>query len=323
MFLKNLYKQVSSVLIIATLIPTTYALADSQSDARFEGAKLRERQSPRPENPPPRDNNFVKPTPDHESPRPGNDSNTGGISFERAKEIEREERDQLERERARQVERNERDRLDREQRQREQAQRDREDRDRRDEENRRQEEFAHQDRIRQQQEQDRIVREQQQAEAQRIRNQELQDQLAAQRAELARQAAELEAQREERAREARRGEASVVFKDVTRKTNGEWLRVTLTNPMVVSQLHIYVLKSSVEIHEAYVHTANGEKYPIYGLDNTGSVDSDLQADLDHNGDRIVAIDIRAESMGAKATLKVSVKTENGMPTLKKTRFVRK
>ena len=166
---------------------------------------------------------------------------------------------------------------EREQRQREQAQRDREeqirreDQNRREEENRRQEEFARQDRIRQQQQQDRIEREQQQAEAQRIRNQEIQDQLAAQRAELARQIAELEAQREEQAREARRGEASVVFKDVTRKRNGEWLRVTLAKPMVISQLHIYVLKSAVEIHEAIIHTATGEKYPVYGLNNSVSI----------------------------------------------------
>lgn len=142
---------------------------------------------------------------------------------------------------------------------------------------------------------------------------------AAQQAELAREAARIEADRQVLMRQ---GSASIIVKKITRKTNGEWIRVTLATPMQLSKINIAVLEAAVQIHQVTAQTENQQSINISDLNGTGkfTAGDSRQGDLTNYADRIVALDIRAEAMGALATLNITVNSVEGTPRLSTQKF---
>lgn len=156
-------------------------------------------------------------------------------------------------------------------------------------------------------------------EAERIfRQQEairIQQQIEAQR--LADEAARLAA-------EARKGSASIVFTGVTRKAGGEWLRVMLAQPMQLSSIEISVLEAKAKTHQIIVHTDNQQSFDLQTdgriIFSTSSGAQIKELANDGIANRITAIDMRVESMGAKSVINVKVNSTEGVPTLSKQKF---
>lgn len=160
---------------------------------------------------------------------------------------------------------------------------------------------------------------QQEAEAQRQA-----DEWARQQAELAEQARLLEEQRQAMLRQ---GSANTAFANVTRKAGGEWLRVNLAQAMQLSSIEISVLTAAAKTHQILIHTDNGQTFAIAtNPAQVNTITSGAQIkDLRANGivGRVTAIDIRVESMGAKAVVNVEVNSLEGVPSLSQQRFVAK
>lgn len=140
--------------------------------------------------------------------------------------------------------------------------------------------------------------------------------LARQQQEIAAEAARVE---EERQALLRQGSASVAFSGVTRKTGGEWLRVSLARPMQLSGVEIAVLEAAAKFHQIIVHAENGQAFEIR-TDAAMIVSPFMGAQLqDLRGipNRIIAIDARIESMGAKSVISIEVNSLEGVPSLSK------
>lgn len=108
---------------------------------------------------------------------------------------------------------------------------------------------------------------------------------------------------------------------ISRRAGGVWYRLTLQYPMRVSNIEARVLRAGVRFHEAALVTERHERIALYELSNTHvlSAGTITGAYINRN-DRVLAIDIRAESFGAFADVLVSVTSPDGRPQLQVSQF---
>lgn len=116
------------------------------------------------------------------------------------------------------------------------------------------------------------------------------------------------------------GESSVQFYGVTRRSGGEWLRVQFNYPSYVDYVRVGVYRAGVQLHETYAITQSGRRIHVRGLSYTGTIYSGLTSEYLTAGERIVALDIRAESMGGNADLEVRVISNDGPPSIYPVRY---
>lgn len=103
---------------------------------------------------------------------------------------------------------------------------------------------------------------------------------------------------------------------ITRQGGGRWYRISLQQPLSISNVELRVLRANVRLHEASLVTDYGQRLPIYELSNTPVLGQNATVGSYINrNDRIVAIDIRAESFGAYADVLVNVTSRDGYPSL--------
>lgn len=151
-----------------------------------------------------------------------------------------------------------------------------------------------------------------------------QEAIAAQQAEILRQQRALieEANRlaAEREAAARKGSDSKAFSNVTRKKNGETLVVTLAQPMLLENIELAVLDKKAQFHQVVIRTDNGRAYLLNDSIDTKnpltSNDMPQVADLRGVTERIQAIEVTVEGMGAQATINIEVNSLEGKPALK-------
>jgi surface antigen len=117
-------------------------------------------------------------------------------------------------------------------------------------------------------------------------------------------------------------EASVQVSSITRRTGGEWIRLTLNNPISIEQLEVRTLSAGVRIHDAMVYTASGRTFAVRQFQGTGTLYAgDRLASENLNiRDRVVTIDLRMESMGGYADVLVRVMSMDGYPSLNVSRY---
>nr|WP_295900872.1 beta-sandwich domain-containing protein [uncultured Bdellovibrio sp.] len=118
------------------------------------------------------------------------------------------------------------------------------------------------------------------------------------------------------------GESSVQFYGVTRRSGGEWLRVSFNYASYVDYVRVNLYRAALQIHEAYAITQSGRRIMISNLSYSGVIysGSTLTSEYITAGERIVAIDIRAESMGDYADLSISVISNDGTPSIYPSRY---
>ncbi|WII73203.1 beta-sandwich domain-containing protein [Bdellovibrio sp. 22V] len=113
------------------------------------------------------------------------------------------------------------------------------------------------------------------------------------------------------------GEASVQFYGVTRQSGGEWLRVGFSYPSYIDYVRVELYRAALQIHEAYAITESGRRVYLNGLSYSGTfyAGRSISSEYIRAGERIVAVDIRAESMGANADVSVTVTSNDGAPSI--------
>lgn len=120
-----------------------------------------------------------------------------------------------------------------------------------------------------------------------------------------------------------RYEGTVQLNQVTRKTGGEWFRITLHRPISLSSLEVRALVHGAKLHEAVAYTGNGSQIRIREFSPTGNFyagQSVMAGSLNSGRDVIQVIDIRAESMGGYADLLVRVMSNSDYPSMSVTRY---
>jgi surface antigen len=112
-------------------------------------------------------------------------------------------------------------------------------------------------------------------------------------------------------------QGSAQIRAISRRAGGQWYRLILQQPLSITNIELRVLRANVRLHEASLVTDFGQRIPIYELSNTPVLGSNavVGAYINRN-DRIVAIDIRAESFGAFADVLVTVTSQQGYPALR-------
>ena len=118
------------------------------------------------------------------------------------------------------------------------------------------------------------------------------------------------------------GEATIQFNYVTRRPGGEWLRVNFYNPIPVRYIQARIVRAGIQFHEAYAITASGAQVVLREFTRTGVYYApQMMTSGNFNVfDRIVAIDLRAESMGADADLDITVISDEGTPSIYPSRY---
>lgn len=116
------------------------------------------------------------------------------------------------------------------------------------------------------------------------------------------------------------GESSVQFYGISRRSGGEWLRVQFNYAAYVDYVRVSVYRAGVQLHETYAITQSGRRIQLHRLSYTGTFYSGLTSEYLTAGERIVAIDIRAESMGGNADLDVRVSSSYGAPSIYPVRY---
>ncbi|MFM6927042.1 MAG: beta-sandwich domain-containing protein [Bdellovibrio sp.] len=101
-------------------------------------------------------------------------------------------------------------------------------------------------------------------------------------------------------------DASLQIIDVSRRPQGQWYRVTLAQATELTRIDLQVTYARLRVHEVSLITEYGERVQLDGVDRNavllaGTTISGMAA-----GARIVAIDMRLESFGEGASLRVGV-----------------
>lgn len=119
-----------------------------------------------------------------------------------------------------------------------------------------------------------------------------------------------------------RYEGTTEIRQITRRTGGEWFRVTLRYPVTLERLEILALSAGVTVHDTSVYTESGRRIQVRELTNTGKFhagDTAISESLNLN-ERIQVIDIRAESMGGSADVQVKAISNAERPSLSVSRY---
>lgn len=111
-------------------------------------------------------------------------------------------------------------------------------------------------------------------------------------------------------------EGSLEIQSVSRRAGGEWYRITLRRAISLDSIEIAPLAMRLKIHEASVITENRQRIQIREFRNTEvfGVGSRAVSERLH-GDRVMAIDIRAESYGGSADIRVMALSSEARPQM--------
>lgn len=118
-------------------------------------------------------------------------------------------------------------------------------------------------------------------------------------------------------------EGTTQLSQITRRTGGEWFRVTLNNSVTLDRVEVRALSAGLRIHEASVYTESGRRIQIRELTQTPTVyagDTAVSENLNLGGDRVVAIDLRVESMGGYADATLKAISNEAYPSLSTSRY---
>lgn len=111
-------------------------------------------------------------------------------------------------------------------------------------------------------------------------------------------------------------QGSAQINSITRRGGGAWYRLSLQQPLSITNLELRVLRGNVRLHDASLVTDYGQRLPLYDLSNTVVLGTNaIVGSYINRNDRIIAIDIRAESYGSFADVLVTVISREGYPSL--------
>ena len=118
-------------------------------------------------------------------------------------------------------------------------------------------------------------------------------------------------------------DAPVTLDRLTRRSGGEWLRIHFKKPMTVSSLTMHAQNNGsgkgVIVHEVVAHTKTQKKISLKGFGKLiASGNTQQSSDIGCSGEALVAVDIRAESVGVYSDLRVDLQSSQGTVATKVT-----
>lgn len=118
-----------------------------------------------------------------------------------------------------------------------------------------------------------------------------------------------------------RYQSTAQLSQVTRRTGGEWFRISLYRPISLTQIQMVAYNAGLTIHETWVYLANGQRHQIQSLGTQRLYAGGSAASEDLSYLRTVqVIDVRVESMGGVADILVNVLSNESQPSLSVNRF---
>ncbi len=121
----------------------------------------------------------------------------------------------------------------------------------------------------------------------------------------------------EQGQSAQLQDGTVEIHEVTRSSQGQWYRASLLQPLQLESIEIFVLSQRLKIHEANLITVQGERISVRELRDLRVADTNvtLRSERLNLRERVVAIDIRAESYGGYAAMAITAVSGEGRPHL--------
>ncbi|WP_415062800.1 beta-sandwich domain-containing protein [Bdellovibrio sp.] len=112
-------------------------------------------------------------------------------------------------------------------------------------------------------------------------------------------------------------EGTLQINGISRRGGGEWYRINLQTPVTLERVEVAALAAQLKIHEASVITTSRQRIQIREFQNTSVFGAGSRAVSENLNLReaIVALDIRAESYGAFADIRVSAFSNQSRPLL--------
>ncbi|UXR65189.1 beta-sandwich domain-containing protein [Bdellovibrio bacteriovorus] len=112
-------------------------------------------------------------------------------------------------------------------------------------------------------------------------------------------------------------EGRVEIQGVTRSSGGAWYRVSLRKAIRLERVEVAVLAQRLKLHEAVLHTEDGQRIAVREFQNTNVINAGSRAvsEVLNVRSRIVAMDLRAESYGGYADISVSALSSESRPQL--------
>lgn len=116
-------------------------------------------------------------------------------------------------------------------------------------------------------------------------------------------------------------DASVQVSNISRRSGGEWIRVTLDRSATIDQLEVRALSAGVKIHAASVYTESGRQINVREFDRTPTFYAGDRAVSERLNlrDRAVSVDLLVEGMGGNADILISVISSEGYVSLRASR----
>lgn len=118
------------------------------------------------------------------------------------------------------------------------------------------------------------------------------------------------------------GQSSVQFYTITRRSGGEWLRVGFNYGTYVDYVIVDLHRAALQIHEAYAVTQSGRRIQLRNLSYSGVLyaGNNCSSEYIYAGEPIVAVDVRAESMGDYADASIRIVSRSGTPSIYPIRY---
>lgn len=106
----------------------------------------------------------------------------------------------------------------------------------------------------------------------------------------------------------------VVVREITRRTGGEWVRLSLRRPVDVSSIEIRHMGADLRVHEVKAYSANGRQMDLRSYRERSGYSIDVRMN------QVTTVDVRLESMGGYADVEFTVNSDYGRPSVDATRF---
>lgn len=101
-------------------------------------------------------------------------------------------------------------------------------------------------------------------------------------------------------------DATEQIHQITRQSQGQWYRLLLEQPVALNRIDIQVIAARLKVYEVVVITEQRQRVQLDSFESSGVFNVGSTITTSSTGGRIIAIDMRMESYGEIASVKVGV-----------------
>lgn len=101
-------------------------------------------------------------------------------------------------------------------------------------------------------------------------------------------------------------DSTVTINQITRQSQGQWYRILLNQPVALNRIDLQVTAARLRVYEITVITDQRQRVQLDSFEGNGVLDLGNTITTSSTGGRIIAIDMRLESYGDIASVKVGV-----------------